>query len=151
MTWGALIRTAVLFAAFTGFVVSSAAGCPTESSGGPDSSWTIRDADTAPDVEVSGCEDDDDCKDGSFCGPGDECHENRCLRDPPNCPAERRCDPLTGECQGYECTVVDECIVGELCVDNWCVREKIACGEDGCPEGQVCNYDANSLTAECSE
>jgi hypothetical protein len=151
MTFGAPLRTAFLFIAFTGLVASTGVGCPTESSGEPDSSWTIPDTDAAPDTEISGCEDNDDCKGGSFCGPGDMCHVNRCLRDPPNCPADRRCDPLTGECKGYECTALTECLVGELCVDKWCVLEKNACGEDGCPKGQVCNYDAGALTAECSE
>jgi|GEM_PF-6468333 len=140
---------AFVLATVVGSALLCGSGCPTETPSGPDSSWTVPDAAGAPDIDVAECTEDDDCRDGSFCGDDSACHINRCLRNLKSCP--QGCDPWTGLCLRSECQANNECLEAHWCVDHDCVFREEACGEEGCPDGQTCEYDAETLSAECRD
>jgi hypothetical protein len=94
--------------------------------------------------------DDSQCIEGNYCN-GATCEANTCDADMVMCP-RGVCDPGTGDCVNPEtCAASEDCVAMNVCLGGACTPEAEACGAEGCPGNQVCDYDAGALTAACSE
>ncbi len=101
-------------------------------------------------VNADGCEGDDSlCVPGFYCDT-DTCRPNRC--DGGTECARGECEASTGACVNpARCSSTDECIDANLCVAGTCVEADAACGAGGCTGNQTCEYDEDTLKAQCSE
>ncbi len=108
-------------------------------------------------VNASDCEGDRaNCQEGFFCNGMDRCQADICVRGGVQCEDDGICDPATGECINPDtCQDNSECTSGFLCVNDQCLPEGSACGNNsgdgGCPGNQVCQYDESNNTASCTE
>ncbi len=115
-------------------------------------------------VNAMNCEgSNENCKEGFFCNDMDACQQNRCVQNNVDCGDDGVCMPSSGECtNATTCTSSSDCVGSDLCVsesepsdEGICVPEPNACGnaagDGGCPGNQICNYDPDTLTAECAE
>lgn len=107
-------------------------------------------------ANAQNCEGDrQNCLDGFFCNDMNRCRPNLCERNDVECD-RGVCVPATGECQNdTSCESTSDCLPDHLCVEGTCRLESVACGDaggdGGCPGNQVCDYDADTLTASCAE
>ncbi len=101
-------------------------------------------------VNADSCSDDAGCVDGYYCDGG-ECVENAC--DEQRVVCDRGvCDPETVTCTNPEtCDASEQCMPTFACVEGSCVAESDKCGESGCPGNMLCEYDPETLQAECVE
>jgi len=108
-------------------------------------------------VNASDCEGDrQNCEEGFFCNGMDRCQADLCVRGGVECEDDGVCDPATGECINPDpCQDNSECTSDFLCINDQCLPEGSACGNNsgdgGCPGNQVCEYDAENTTASCTE
>lgn len=102
-------------------------------------------------VDAETCEEDSECLDGKYCTEEGACEVNQCDAQMKDCP-RGVCDRATGDCVNPEsCSSPDDCLAMNVCIDGSCVAEGEACGEEGCPGNQVCDYSAPNLSASCVE
>jgi len=115
-------------------------------------------------INAMNCEgSNENCKEGFFCNDMDACQRNLCVENSVNCGDDGVCMPSSGKCKSaMTCTSTSDCSGSDLCVsqdgqsdEGACVPEANACGnaagDGGCPGNQICNYDPDTLTAECAE
>ncbi len=109
-------------------------------------------------ADATDCQEDAECLAGKFCSDSGECRPNLCVERDIECIEGGVCVPSSGECENAEpCESNDDCLdaPAHLCVDGTCRLESAACGDaggdGGCPGNQNCEYDADELTAECTE
>ncbi|MEZ4459570.1 MAG: hypothetical protein R3E66_07530 [bacterium] len=103
-------------------------------------------------VDADNCGGDDgNCLAGNYCADDNTCKPNVCDALNQMC-ARGECDPASGQCVNADaCTSQTNCIDDFVCVGGSCVASADACGADGCPGNQVCNYDDGSASATCGE
>ncbi len=106
---------------------------------------------------------DQNCEEGFFCNDMDACQPNLCVQNNVDCGDDGVCMPSSGQCRSATtCTSSSDCSGSDLCVsesdpsdEGVCLPETNACGnatgDGGCPGNQSCNYDPDTLTAECAE
>ena len=100
-------------------------------------------------TDAETCEEAADCLAGKYCDDG-TCKENAC--DPASGECDRGvCSPQNGCVNPESCSASSDCLPAHYCVENKCVPTDEACGTDGCPGNQICEYDESSLTATCKE
>jgi hypothetical protein len=112
-------------------------------------------------VAAPGCEIDEDCAEGEFCGKG------QCFPIPPECEVDEDCvqvegvigpDPIccAGACVVQECCGADDtgrCDEGEICTDEGvCEVPGPECETDeDCGEGEICCAEACHAIECCIE
>ncbi len=108
-------------------------------------------------VSADNCEGDDGrCIDGEFCNGENQCAPDLCLDREEDCGDNGVCQPATGGCwNATSCESNADCVEDHLCVEGTCRLEELACGdatgEGGCPGNRICDYDADTLVADCVE
>lgn len=105
-------------------------------------------------VDRETCTADADCVEGNYCEEIlGECKTNACeaSESESSCP-RGVCDQDSGECRNpNRCDASTDCLPDHRCVENRCVERGRACGPDGCPGTQICEYTEATLTASCVE
>lgn len=102
-------------------------------------------------VNAAECAIDSDCVGGFYCADDGTCAANQCDVTMTSC--ERgACDPETTECVNPDtCSELSDCTDGFYCVDSACVAIDDACGEEGCPGNQICDYREQNQQTFCAE
>jgi hypothetical protein len=99
------------------------------------------------------------CAPGFFCNAMDQCVENLCESNQVECPEGSQCRPSVGACEtALECATSADCEPGHVCLASSdvdepgiCTLESLACGEGVCVGNLICEYDPETMTAECAE
>ncbi|MFW6368991.1 MAG: PPC domain-containing protein [Myxococcota bacterium] len=115
-----------------GLLLFSSPGCPAD-----------EDDNGVDPIVPAECEGREDCEGGLVCINGFCTH---CSRDR-DCLEYEMCDPVTLSCEpledwGVDCSLHDECALGEFCVQGLCRtgEDVIPCANDAqCPEGEYCH------------